>query len=98
MMLGLGETFDYAVCASCQTLFIAVVPASLADYYSSKYYSFDVDPQAVMGRPAVAAGVRRVARGVLFGSNRVSAALVRSIVASPAPRQVKTLVLLLSTV
>lgn len=67
MMFGLDETFTYDRCADCGTLYIRVVPATLADYYSTKYYSFDLDPEAVVGRPGVRQGVAAIGRSIMTG-------------------------------
>ena len=93
LMFGLGETFEYLTCADCGTLFIREVPDDLAAYYSTKYYSFDVDPEVALGRPGVRQLVRLLGRSTLFGSGRVSRA------ARTVPvRQLRTLVTLLESV
>lgn len=76
-MFGLDETFDYCECPRCGTLYIQHIPRDLSDYYTTKYYSFDVDPEAVLGRPGVAQMVRAVGRSILFGRGSLGAALAR---------------------
>ncbi len=79
MMFGLDEVFPYRRCPGCSSLYIDTVPADLGDYYSTKYYSFDMDPQQVMGRPGIAQAVRAVGRSVLFGRNLAGGRVVRRI-------------------
>ncbi|WP_460932664.1 class I SAM-dependent methyltransferase [Phycicoccus ginsengisoli] len=93
MMFGLAEEFEYVQCDACATLYIARVPQDLADYYSTKYYSFDMDPEAVMGRPGVAQAVRALGRSVIFGRDRL-APLARRI----PVRQLHTTIALFETV
>jgi SAM-dependent methyltransferase len=71
MMFGLGETFKYLGCAGCGTLYIAEIPADLGDYYGSKYYSFDADPEAMLGRPGIAQVAAAVGRSILSGDGRL---------------------------
>jgi SAM-dependent methyltransferase len=40
MMFGMGETFTYFQCATCDCLQIAEIPTNIADYYPQNYYSF----------------------------------------------------------
>jgi 2-polyprenyl-3-methyl-5-hydroxy-6-metoxy-1,4-benzoquinol methylase len=40
MMFGTGETFLYAECPSCKTLFLTNPPENMGDYYPKNYYSF----------------------------------------------------------
>jgi 2-polyprenyl-3-methyl-5-hydroxy-6-metoxy-1,4-benzoquinol methylase len=40
MMFGTAETFTYAECPSCKTLFLADPPENMGDYYPKNYYSF----------------------------------------------------------
>ena len=74
MMFGLGETFGYLTCADCASLYIREVPTDLGAYYSTKYYSFDIDPEVALGRPGVRQLVGLLGRSTLFGSGRVSRA------------------------
>jgi SAM-dependent methyltransferase len=93
MMFGLGESFRYLTCPDCGTLFIREVPDDLAAYYSTKYYSFDLDPEVALGRPGVRQLVRLLGRSTLFGSGRASRA------ARTVPvRQLRTLLTLLESV
>lgn len=39
-MFGWGGSFQYVECAACASLFIAEIPADVARYYPSDYYSF----------------------------------------------------------
>ncbi len=94
MMFGLGETFSYLTCADCGTLYIREVPADLADYYSTKYYSFDLDPEAALGRPGVRQLIRLLGRSTLFGGQRFSSAVSRAV----PVRQLRTLVTLFESV
>lgn len=71
MMFGLAETFKYLGCTDCGTVYIAEIPSDLADYYGSKYYSFDADPETVLGRPGVAQAVAAVGRSILCGNGRL---------------------------
>jgi 2-polyprenyl-3-methyl-5-hydroxy-6-metoxy-1,4-benzoquinol methylase len=71
MMFGLGETFKYLDCAECGTLYIAEIPTDLGDYYGSKYYSFDADPETMLGRPGVAQAVAAVGRSIMYGNGRL---------------------------
>src|SRR3954454_2934902 len=93
MMFGLGERFDYLTCADCASLFIREVPDDLAAYYSAPYYSLEVDPEVVLGRPGVKQLVALLGRSTLFGSGRVS----RTARVVPV-RQLRTLVTLLESV
>jgi SAM-dependent methyltransferase len=80
MVFGLGETFPYARCPGCASLFIEQVPENLGEYYSAeKYYSFDLDPQAAMGRPGVSQAVRVLGRSVIFGHNVLAGAVQRAV-------------------
>ncbi len=87
MMFGLGESFEYVVCPTCASLRIAAFPDDVADYYSTKYYSFDIDPEDVLGRPGVRQAVTAVGRSILMGRgvvgdafDRLSDARVRALV------------------
>ncbi len=94
MMFGLDETFRYGSCRECGSVFILEVPEDLADYYSTKYYSFELDPQAVMGRAAVAPAVAALGRSTLLGRNLLGRAVRRSI----GVRQVQTTAALFESV
>lgn len=94
MMFGLDESFRYGRCPDCASLFIQEVPDDLADYYSTKYYSFDLDPQSVMGRPGVSQAVALMGRSVLLGHN-VLGRFVRRLV---GVRQVQTTMALFESV
>jgi SAM-dependent methyltransferase len=50
-MFGWGDTFDYFKCQDCGCLQIASVPADLARYYPSQYYSLNNKPRARPGLP-----------------------------------------------
>ena len=93
-MFGLGESFRYGRCRECGSVFIAEVPGDLADYYSSKYYSFDIDPEALMGRPGVSRAVAALGRSTLFGRRLLSRAVRRTV----AVRQVRTTLALFESV
>lgn len=93
-MFGLEETFDYCRCRDCSTLFIERVPADLADYYSTKYYSLDFDPEAVIGRRVVARAVSLVGRSRLLGHQLLAAGVQLSVGA----RQVQTTLSLFDSV
>ncbi|WP_107771543.1 class I SAM-dependent methyltransferase [Nocardioides sediminis] len=73
MMYGTGETFTYVPCATCGTVWLPDVPDDLGPYYPGDYYSVDLDPERVLGRPGVRQLASTVARSVLFGSGRVAA-------------------------
>ncbi len=73
-MFGLGGSFWYFLCRSCQSLSLLNVPRDLGTYYSEEYYSMD-EP----GEPLPAA-VRRIAYGArrwLVEHRAVRAALSR---------------------
>ncbi len=93
-MFGLGESFDYLPCPECGSLYIASIPDHLADYYSTEYYSFEVDPDRQLGRFPASALVRAIGRSVLFGRGRLARGLVRT----SRRRQVATLVHLFESV
>ena len=93
-MFGLPETFEYAECGGCGSL----GPPTSADmhkyYDTSLYYSFDEDPETVMGRPGVRQAVTAVGRTMLFGPNHVVERL-----AQHAPsREFRTLISILASV
>lgn len=77
MMFGTGETFAYLVCPDCGTLWLRDVPEDLGHYYPEDYYSVDIDPEQVLGRPGVRQFAALVSRSVLFGSSRLSNAARR---------------------
>ncbi len=75
-MFGSGEPFDYGTCPRCGTVFILQVPANLGDYYGAdQYYSFDADPQAMLGRPPIKQVVGAAARSAVLGRDAVATAL-----------------------
>lgn len=94
MMFGLDESFRYARCADCASLFIQEIPLDLVDYYSTKYYSFNLDPEAVIGRRGVAQAVGLVGRSVLLGHNVIGRGVRRAI----GVRQVQTTMALFESV
>jgi SAM-dependent methyltransferase len=94
VMFGLDEKFNYACCPGCGSLYITTIPDDLADYYSTKYYSFDIDPEEAMGGRLAARAVATIGRSVLFGSGRLADALVRA----TGRRQVQTLATLFTSV
>ena len=94
MMFGLDECFRYARCPDCASVFIHQIPEDLADYYSTKYYSFDLDPQAVMGRAGVSQAVALVGRSVLLGHNVLGRSLHRLV----SMRQVQTTLALFESI
>ncbi|MEO6998309.1 MAG: hypothetical protein ABI112_09525, partial [Terracoccus sp.] len=53
MMFGLDSRFTYVVCGDCGTLRLDDVPADLAPYYPTDYYSVDIDPEKALGSPGV---------------------------------------------
>jgi SAM-dependent methyltransferase len=94
-MFGLDESFDYLVCADCETVYIAQAPDDLAKYYdTSAYYSFDADPETTMGRPVVRHAVGMIGRSVLFGP---SAAITRAAALSPK-RELRTMISIFAAV
>ena len=97
MMFGLDEFFDYGTCPECRSVFILDVPDDLGEYYSTKYYSFDMDPQAAMGRPFVAQILRAAGRSSLLGHNGV-AAIVRHLGRVARVRQVETTLALFESI
>ena len=50
MMFGLREEFEYSECAECGSVQIIEIPADLAKYYPSNYYSFAPRPWPHLGR------------------------------------------------
>ena len=50
MLFGRRDQFVYAECAACASLQIREVPANLADYYPTDYYSYDL-PESVQKPP-----------------------------------------------
>lgn len=93
-MFGLDEAFEYLQCPQCSTLYIRTIPDDLPDYYSTKYYSFDVEPEQAMGRFPASAAVSTIGRSVLFGSG----SLARTLARVSGRRQVRTLVTLFESV
>ncbi len=94
-MYGTGEEFDYLECAACSSLFIEEIPSDLARYYdTSAYYSFDEDPESVMGRPGVAQATALIGRAVLHGPERL---MTRALAFAPK-RELRTLVALFESV
>jgi SAM-dependent methyltransferase len=79
MMFGLDETFPYACCAGCASVYIEQVPEDLGDYYTKKYYSLDFDPQTVIGRPGVAQAVRLLGRSALLGRDVLAGTARRAV-------------------
>ncbi len=71
-MFGRDETFPYAECSDCGTLWLTAVPAQLGTYYPTDYYSVDLDPEVALGRPGVRSFAKRVSRSVLFGNARLA--------------------------
>jgi hypothetical protein len=57
-MYGTRETFSYLACADCGCLQISNIPADLARYYPSDYYSYDAPEETPL--LAAKAAVRRV--------------------------------------
>lgn len=94
MMYGDDESFSYAQCADCRSVFIMEVPSNLADYYSERYYSFKRDPQVVMGRPGVAQALSVVGRSILFGRRLVGVGVRRAL----PVRQAQTVISLFESV
>jgi len=76
MMLGLGETFDYDECGGCGSLAIRHVPADLARFYPSGYYSFDA-PRARPRNPLVRLLRRLRDRAALGGGGPLERALLQ---------------------
>jgi SAM-dependent methyltransferase len=70
-MFGTGESFTYCTCHRCGSLYINVVPPDLARYYRDNYYSFDFDPEAMLGRPGIRQAVSLVGRSALHGTGRI---------------------------
>jgi SAM-dependent methyltransferase len=77
MMFGNNEEFHYARCGSCGTVWLLDVPADLAPYYPTDYYSVDLDPEQVLGRFGVRQFARTMSRSVLFGGRRLATAAGR---------------------
>jgi SAM-dependent methyltransferase len=93
-MFGTGESFPYDVCASCGSVRLAEVPTDLSPYYPEDYYSVDLDPERILGRPPVRQFTATMASSVLFGSGRAANA-ARAMIAR---RQFHTLLSLLGSV
>lgn len=93
-MFGLDESFDYLECPGCASLYIRTIPDDLPDYYSTKYYSFEVDPEQAMGRFPASLAVRAVGHSVIFGSGIAA----RTIARASGRRQVQTLCTLFDSV
>lgn len=76
VMFGSGEAFDYGACTSCGTVFILEIPGNLSDFYApDRYYSFDADPEALLGRRGVRQLVATAARSAVLGRDVVAGAL-----------------------
>lgn len=94
-MFGLDKSFRYGSCPDCASVYILDVPEDLANYYSSElYYSFEPDPQSLMGRPGVAHGLAITGRSVLFGHNVLGTAVRHTLRA----RQVQTAMSLFASI
>ena len=74
MMFGLDERIDYAECADCGSLWLLDVPEDLGRFYPEDYYSVDLDPERVLGRPGVRQFATATTRSVLFGKRRFASA------------------------
>jgi SAM-dependent methyltransferase len=93
-MFGLNADFDYSVCADCGSLALISVPADMAIYYPTNYYSVDLDPERALG----AQGVRQFAQ-VVIGSVLWGRGLVSSTATAVVPRrQLRTLVSVLRSI
>lgn len=93
-MFGRDESFRYAVCPACATLWLVDVPADLGAYYPTDYYSIDLDPEQVLGKPPVRQFAAMTGRSILIGKGRFAAGAGRAI----SKRQFHTLVSLLRSV
>lgn len=67
MMFGTGESFDYATCRACGSLYLDAIPEDLGRYYVENYYSIDFDPEQVLGRPGVRQAVAAAGRSAVLG-------------------------------
>lgn len=74
MMFGLDERFEYAECEACGSLWLLDVPADLGRFYPEDYYSVDLDPEVVLGRPGVRQFASATTRSILFGKRRFASA------------------------
>jgi SAM-dependent methyltransferase len=79
MMFGWDETFAYATCIECDTVWLPQVPDDLWRYYPEDYYSVDTDPEHALGRFGVRQFSSAVARSVLFGSSRLATTARRAV-------------------
>jgi SAM-dependent methyltransferase len=86
MLFGTRETFDYAECPHCGVLWLLDPPTDFSPYYPREYHDGE--------RPADSAGASSplgrwaqdvLARRLLFGRDRLLAALVRRAHARPRP-------------
>ena len=94
-MFGLPEIFTYAECGGCGSLWITDLPADLRKYYdTATYYSFDQDPETVMGRLGVRQAITAVGRTMLFGPHRA----VERLVQHAPSRELRTLISILASV
>lgn len=94
VMFGLDADFAYARCDACGTVWLLDVPADMGAYYPEDYYSIDLDPEQVLGRPGVRTFAASVARSVLFGERR----LARAALAAVPMRQFHTYVRMLDAI
>ncbi len=51
MMFGYRDKFTYFQCSECGCLQILEIPLDMSKYYSSKYYSFSLDPSNLFTNP-----------------------------------------------
>ena len=73
MMFGTREVFRYERCAACGCLQISEIPADVARFYPSDYYSFAVKPPDALKRLR-----RRLKRRPILGAPAPVARLLRS--------------------
>jgi len=93
-MFGIGEDFNYSVCAACGTLALVSVPEDMGTYYPTSYYSEDLDPERALGAPGVRQFAQLVICSALWGRGAISGTATAVI----PRRQLRTLVSIVSSI
>jgi len=93
-MFGIGQDFEYSVCAGCGSLALISTPTEMAAHYPTSYYSEELDPERALGAPGVRQFAQLVIGSVLWGQSRVAGAATTVI----PRRQLRTLVSVLRSI
>lgn len=94
MMFGTGESFPYASCKGCGTVWLTEIPVDYSPYYPEDYYSVDLDPERTLGRPGVSQFTSFVVRSALNGRH-IAASFSRKVLRR---RQFQTFMTMLDSI